>query len=1427
MSGFGRLRREASENSSPLLLAIDDPDDADARPSLGSSVVPSPFSSSSRTPLALSGSGRRLAIGGPSGLRPTLELIRGASSSEGFHETLGSAHAVSTSLPRASPSAPSAPRTAAPIGARYALAAAEVAAEAAAEVARVLAAAGLAPAPSGDDAAAAFSALRLVSSGSTPSSSTRRGDAVSSAASASRGTSDAKDSAPPPLLDVSGIQFGVDDTDTDAGGIIYVDEVRSSSRSSRAAVRGGGGRPYASTARTHAAPQTSEELALATLYEGAERLSAADVSRVRANDDGEHDDGDVEVVVAADADAALSITTTTDPLGGTQSSGGPSSLGSTMGRWRITAGGTLRMGGFMALNRDGIKEVRGAERLAGVRGGLGGAVARGHVQNELIILEKIGSGASGIVSLALHVPTLSLIAVKQIRMFDSERRAQTVTELKALYGNMLPLVPVRARRAPSVAPSGALSPRSEPSAVSPFTSPTRSFLARPAALAHGDGGSSNSSGGGGGGLDETALSLGASLGASVDFGGDGTLGASSASAPSVDDDVCVAAAPPSNVVRLFDAFVDDGAVALVLEYAGSGSLERVIEAGGLRDERGLARLAAHGLRALVQLHTVGLLHRDIKPANLLLSTGGEELKVSDFGISTTLASADALANTWVGTMAFMAPERVLAASSESATSVADTARGAHGAGGRTAVHAAAPPSPSGGYGFPSDVWAMGLSLLSVALGRVPWLPVGGAAVEAAAEGFSGGGGYWDLLKAIRDDPAPLHLLDSAFAAAVARRRYAHVVGAPSPQLVDFFARCLTKDPAKRATAVELLVHPFIAVHTDACPDGQDAFEWVASRARVGVPLSECEELVSLFPGGFHLLSTPERASREAVLGRIVAALVSREKWPVFVAFFRRWRNRKRKKAFYGLEEAALNQTLAARMTSLSDTLGAAARAPAVIDGGVPRALSERSLRVGDSAVRPIVPPAPALPPPAVTAALRATTTSGGPSASTMSAFALMRARGDVGIREVVSRTSVAGADAPPSFFELELGQRDVVALAAALEIPSIMVLGTLNDAIRKRCDDDIVEWNVGAGGKSGAMVGAGPPASRGVHASPSPAPAPATAPGAAVNVTGVMPPTPIVSRSPPLLRRSPGEAVVVHELRVPILDDVATNASSLSSLAQPVIATGSGITSSSSAGHARLLRTPPLSSVGGSLAATAAAALAAVPLVVKGGDSVTTLRTPTKAAPAGAVQSATALRPLPPQITAPPTGAFVSSTPAPSSAPGGGFKSPFAHIQRAREGAATTPSPAVVGGSGVSSGTPSPRGADGVARVGMRGLTQLSRAGALNESAGGGGGAAADGGGGAGSSLAVASTPPPSGRVGEARTPLLPANLLPLPPRFAGLRLPQMTSSLAGTPPKTGDAADATARIVSPQSATTTPQGSARRAAGNAGLVLRPLGKAP
>ena len=113
-----------------------------------------------------------------------------------------------------------------------------------------------------------------------------------------------------------------------------------------------------------------------------------------------------------------------------------------------------------------------------------------------------------------------------------------------------------------------------------------------------------------------------------------------------------------HIIAFTDAFYVDNAVHLILEYMDCGSLHSVLKRHGPLPEPLLARVSGDMLGGLDHLHRVlKVVHRDIKPSNVLLNSRGE-VKLADFGMSGQLASTFSRLASWVGTAAYMSPERI-------------------------------------------------------------------------------------------------------------------------------------------------------------------------------------------------------------------------------------------------------------------------------------------------------------------------------------------------------------------------------------------------------------------------------------------------------------------------------------------------------------------------------------------------------------------------------------------------------------------------------------------------------------------------------------------------------------------------------------------------------------------------------------------------
>ena len=176
-----------------------------------------------------------------------------------------------------------------------------------------------------------------------------------------------------------------------------------------------------------------------------------------------------------------------------------------------------------------------------------------------------------------------------------------------------------------------------------------------------------------------------------------------------------------HIVPLHDAFYLDGNVYLALGYCNGGSLDDLlgayqalassaaaVAALGL-PERVLSCVLLQVLCGLRYLHANGVVHRDLKPANILFDTDGGAprkcgramrrnslshrasttvagVRVTDFGISKQLEQTFGMARSFVGTAAYMAPERIA----------------------------------GDDYGTAADIWAVGIVLCECAQGAHPY-----------------------------------------------------------------------------------------------------------------------------------------------------------------------------------------------------------------------------------------------------------------------------------------------------------------------------------------------------------------------------------------------------------------------------------------------------------------------------------------------------------------------------------------------------------------------------------------------------------------------------------------------------------------------------------------------------------------------------------
>ncbi|MEV4640041.1 serine/threonine-protein kinase [Actinoplanes sp. NPDC049548] len=147
--------------------------------------------------------------------------------------------------------------------------------------------------------------------------------------------------------------------------------------------------------------------------------------------------------------------------------------------------------------------------------------------------------------------------------------------------------------------------------------------------------------------------------------------------------------PPFSTAEVLDADPDHDPPYLVVEYVDGPSLASVVREQGPLAGAALHSLAVGIATALTAIHGAGVIHRDLKPANVLLARGG--VKVIDFGIARPLeaTSRHTAVDQMIGTVAYMAPERL-------------------------------EPDAGRAIGFPADVFAFGAVIAYAATGRTPF-----------------------------------------------------------------------------------------------------------------------------------------------------------------------------------------------------------------------------------------------------------------------------------------------------------------------------------------------------------------------------------------------------------------------------------------------------------------------------------------------------------------------------------------------------------------------------------------------------------------------------------------------------------------------------------------------------------------------------------
>ena len=214
-----------------------------------------------------------------------------------------------------------------------------------------------------------------------------------------------------------------------------------------------------------------------------------------------------------------------------------------------------------------------------------------------------------------------------------------------------------------------------------------------------------------------------------------------------------------NITKILETFEDEQFYFIIMEYINGGNLFSYVKKRRKLSEKIAKFLFKQIILGIMHIHSQLIVHRDIKLENILIDMNNN-VKICDFGIGMILSTENEELYSHCGTPMYIAPEIILSTKNK-------------------------------GYkGFPVDIWSAGIALYIMLSGKLPF---------NLDEDFDDFDNYNNNIKE-KNKKLKYEIINK-------EPKYIEKI---SDEARDLLKGLLNKNPKKRLTCEQILIHPWLS-----------------------------------------------------------------------------------------------------------------------------------------------------------------------------------------------------------------------------------------------------------------------------------------------------------------------------------------------------------------------------------------------------------------------------------------------------------------------------------------------------------------------------------------------------------------------------------------------------------------------------------------